>query len=248
MEQKIKQITLIILGIISISSCTTLVLKYVGAFEKKPTVYELNNGDKQILFIPMHHVGVPSFYNGVKTLLDSLSKNGYSIMYEGASPNITDSAQLDIMVRKQRKLLGIAFSKLGYYDTVNKTLAGVLKYKGKKKITNQPKNYVIIDTLTAIKADVPINVILDKFENKYGPIVLDSTDMAVSVTAASGWDIYAEKKRRNIFIKEFVKGYRNEIIKNFLLNEKNNKIAIIYGKLHYNGVKKLLQQQDKNWK
>ncbi len=84
--KKITILSVLIFAICSLSSCIQkILLKKVGAFDKSATTKEITNGDKTIVFVPMHHVGKQEFYNDVRQKIDSLQKNGYIIYYEGTN-------------------------------------------------------------------------------------------------------------------------------------------------------------------
>ena len=53
-----KIIPLFILAAILLSSCLTkIALKSLGVFEKSVSVNYITNDKKQIVFLPMHHIG-----------------------------------------------------------------------------------------------------------------------------------------------------------------------------------------------
>jgi hypothetical protein len=46
--------------------------RYIGVFDKEAKEKRISNEKKELVFIPMHHVGKKEFYDDVKKKIDSL--------------------------------------------------------------------------------------------------------------------------------------------------------------------------------
>ena len=49
-------------------------LKNAGIFDNRISVRKLSNDKKDLVFMPMHHIGKQAFYDDVKSQIDSLHK------------------------------------------------------------------------------------------------------------------------------------------------------------------------------
>lgn len=250
--KKITFLSALIIAICSLGSCIQkILLKKVGAFDESATTKQITNGDKTIVFVPMHHVGKKEFYNDVRHKIDSLQKNGYIIYYEGTKPDLnTDSLTADTITRKLRMITQIdpmlAKKQGGYVDTVNSTFLGVRsKYIASEKLRNQP--YAVglgIDTSKAVRADVFYSDIIRAFENKYGKLPLSDCDMKSPL----GQKYKCKKSVKNKQKMDILMNSRNEYLYDVLLKENRKKIAVIFGAKHFNGLLKMLKEKDPSWK
>ena len=232
-----------------LTSCTSIVLSLLRVKETNISLKYISNGEKKLVFFPMHHIGKKEFYDDVKYKLDSFIKEGYVVYYEGVKPSmIKDSLQNDSIYRKARRISGVNFASMkangGFIDTINKTLFGKKSnYVVKHNLMNQPKSLISIeDTLRYKRTDAGIIELISACENKFGPVTLNSYDFETSFN-----DKYKVKRDKNMK-KYFLEGYRNVIISSSIINDANKKILLIYGKLHFKGILENLQAVDKNYK
>ncbi len=234
----------------SLTSClTNIALKSMGVTETKVPLKYISNVEKQIVFLPMHHIGTEAFYKDEVRLVDSLVKNGYVIFYEGIYKGIVkDSLQLDTMILKFRKITGIPSKKSnkgnGYLDTVTNTILGKKSTLIKKwNLRNQDLKYFKQFDSTIVKnVDIDLVNMIMFYEKKYGKIVLENFDYNTKI--GDEYKHKASREKRKYIIEEA----RNSIVSNAVLKHKGNKIALVYGKAHYSGVLKNLQAVDKNFK
>jgi len=225
------------------TSCLSIGLKMIGAYDKEATVSHYSNGDKEVAYIPMKHIGPKEFYGNVKKKVDSLQAEGYIVYME--SVRVKDSLtpqQKDTLKWKARKLTGVNISTSGYIDTINKTLMGY-KFKNRKGLINQPRYYVLgVDTIKGRVVDVPMNDLIAAYEKEYGPIVLNECDYNLP------WDQkYTCGKIAGEESNAMILDYRNAHLAMEIIDEKNKKIAVIYGALHENGLYKELKIRDSLW-
>lgn len=225
-----------------------LALENAGIFEEKVELRKISNNYKNLIFIGMHHIGRKEFYNDVANKIDSLQRQGFVVYYEKLKKNnVIDSISNDVYKKKFRKMIGLTTTK--YYDTINKVIGGKLKYKGNYKLTNQfPYNKLHINMETAKNIDVKLSDLIKGFEFKYGAIALDDCDKQTK-SDSSVYDCdRIDNKSAQIFKNEFIIAFRNKNLANAIMNSTKRKIVVIYGKIHFEGLKTELQGIDKNWK
>ncbi|MCW4470154.1 hypothetical protein OGH69_14345 [Flavobacterium sp. MFBS3-15] len=225
------------------TSCLSIGLHMIGAYDKEATVSHYTNGDKDVAYIPMKHIGPKEFYRNVKRKVDSLQAEGYIVYME--SVRVTDSLtpqQKDTLKWKIRKLTGINITSSGYIDTINGTLMGY-KFKNRKGLVNQPKYYALgVDTIKGRIVDVPMNHLVRVYENEYGPIILNDCDYA------SPFDTkYNCGKINSNESNAMILDYRNSYLAGTISDERSKKIAVLYGALHESGMYKELKMRDSAW-
>ncbi|MCB0517140.1 MAG: hypothetical protein R2798_01825 [Chitinophagales bacterium] len=99
-----KYILLLFLGLFS--SCK-IVRSVVELKKEKASVHHYEYNGKEIAYLPLHHVGKPSFYADVKNKITAYKLQGYKVYYELITTDIPgDSLQKDIIRRKVRKIKG----------------------------------------------------------------------------------------------------------------------------------------------
>lgn len=250
MKISIRLIILILLiSQLLLSSCLQkLVLNSLGALEDTVQIKYITNGDKKIVFFPMHHIGKNNFYNDAKQKIDSLMSIGYIVYYENVRMIAKDSLQKDTLYRKARKITSVdfvsAFNNKGYIDTINNTLLGKkTKYIAKYKLVNQPRTmFPISDTLRVKNVDANFAQLISACENKYGTVVLEKYDYETKFG-----EKYKSQKNKEMY-EYFLAGFRNTIISNSIINDKNNKIVVVFGSKHFEGILENLIAADKNYK
>ena len=244
-----KIIPLFILAIILLSSCLTkIALKSLGVFEKSVSVKYISNDKKQIVFLPMHHIGTKEFYDDETRLVDSLLQNGYTVFYENLKKGNTSQLVEDTLFMKFRRITGIprnSKDKLSSrIDTVTNTLMGKKsKLVAKYKLRNQEIAYLTkYDSLKVKNIDGTIEEMVLLYEKKYGVVMLEKNDFETKLREP--YSHSEGKVKRNYFLIDT----RNIIITNEILQSKANKIAIVYGAGHYTGILKNLQDADKTYR
>ncbi|TXD50696.1 MULTISPECIES: hypothetical protein [unclassified Polaribacter] len=242
-----KKIILILLAL-TLTSCVSLflnkALEKIGVFDEKAKLKSITNNKKSILFIGMHHIGRKEFYKDVAIKVDSLQEIGYVVFFEKVKKNTSnDSLTNDLYKKKIRKITGLKTFK--YYDTINNIIFGKIKYKGEYKLTNQPKYPKLnVNMSNAVNADVEIKSLLKEFENKYGEIELSACDIETASNSTEYDCAKIDSDLAEKFSKEFIIDFRNQYLANKINNSKENKILIIYGKGHFEGITSELKSID----
>lgn len=225
------------------SIALNIALKSVHVYDDHVAVSSYANDDKTIAFISMKHIGTKNFYDNVALTSDSLASEGYVFFLESVSiDSLKFSAQqLDTIKFKMRKITGINVSK--YLDTVNNTLLG-MHYKNKRGLINQPKYSKFgITEKNGKVVDVPMDLLVEEYENKYGKVLLNECDYSTLPNTYYGCAKEPEQNKEYIVLE-----YRNTNLAKNIMNSSHKKIAVLYGALHETGLYAELHKLDNSWK
>lgn len=243
--------------IVSFSSCIRkILLKDAGVYEKKITIKKITNGEKELIFFPMHHIGKKEFYEDAISKLEFYKLQGYYVYFEGLSGggvNI-DTAAERICQLKLRSITGLDLVKMkmnsgyigsnGISNSQDKKLNSIII---KDNFVNQPNQLKSPkDTIFGKRVDGNIIELIKAYENKFGEINL--TDYDKSIALGQDFDKSKNKKidkeKRNYIVIYL----RNVAIVNSIVTSPRNKIVLVYGENHYKGILELLQDFDKKYK
>lgn len=235
--------------LIGLSSCMKLIFTHMGVLDEKQKLKVASNGRKQVVYLPMHHIGKQSFYDDVKKKIDSLRKDGYVFYYEGLKLSTNDdSLAIDTLAKKLRKIMGLDLSLLrsngGYIDTSTGNFMGRKNNFVKRyNLVNQERAGTLMDTTIDRRADVSLSDLIPALEAELGPIPLDACDYSTPMGQK-----YTCKKYK---LKEYSRAaleYRNKWIAEEVRRDTSLKIAIVYGAMHFKGLFRDLQASDPSWK
>jgi hypothetical protein len=81
------------------------------------------------------------------------------------------------------------------------------------------------------------------YENKYAPIQLTACDFKTAYIDKYECDKLKNKEARNYLTLL----YRNEYIANKIASSTHNKIVLMYGAMHYEGILSNLKKADTTW-
>lgn len=245
----INRLAVLLLCLLSLASCLNIALNSLGVLEKNATLKFISNGEKRIVFIPMHHIGKKEFYDDVEKKIDSLSKNGFIIFYEGVRlGQVKDSLQKDTLFKKIRKIVGLDLVALnknqGYLDVENNRIMGrEFKSLPKYQLVNQPKKFIIMSDTTRFKSrDGNYVQLVAACEQKFGPVILSEYDLLTK--SGEKYKTEVNKDLKNYFVLEF----RNKLLADAIIQESNNNIVILYGAKHFEGLLEVLKTLDKNFR
>jgi hypothetical protein len=224
----VKKILLSTIFLSLLISCKT-VGTLIEIQKKKATVNSYSLGDKEIKFIPMHHLGKEDFYVDVMQKVLKLKSEGYIVFYEFVKPNANaDSATNDLNRRKMRRIRGFegtykeVFSKIGLFN----------------KCIQQPSYEILGTDDNDVRADVTWEQFITEWEKVNGAVLLDSVDINTPFNGTY-------KMRKNYTRAQSDKvilDYRNKYLANMIKEKTNKKILVIYGKGHRKGLFKLLSE------
>lgn len=232
-----------------LTSCTTYALRKMGAMENSAELKKAGNGHKEIVFVPMHHIGTRPFYDDVKSKIDSLRNSGYLIYFEGVNfSNKKDPQADDTLAMKIRRVSRVDLRAMksndGYIDTLTSTFMGrKVKAIKKYKLVNQPRRSMY-DLNTDRNVDAYMSDAVAFYEEKYEPIPLTEYDYNTPASVKYTAIPYKKNNVKKIIMEDF----RNEYITNEIAKDEHTKIALVYGAKHCNPIIKGLQKLDSTWK
>ncbi|QBZ96971.1 hypothetical protein [Flavobacterium sangjuense] len=229
---------LIYLTSFSLICCTSykinLAFKLTGVYDDNVKLSKVSNVEKEVIFIPMHHLGTKLFYDDVKAKIDSLKRIGYFFYTEEVKGNKKDS----ITVRKSIKISGIPFSRnnIGYKHFFDSIYKGKVKFK--KEILDQPSSGKFgLDESNSKTVDVTLKEMIDYYESKYGEIKLEPCDFEKSFYEKPNCKYKPAGKK---ITDDVYVNFRNKNVIKTLLNDSHKKVAIIYGAKHFIGIREEL--------
>jgi len=229
----------IVLFIVTITllSCTKMAMRMVSKIYKKPDVHYITDGDKIVAYIAMVHLNKKEFFDNAKSTVDSLRKQGYSIFYESVKMSAeTDTLVQDTVYRKFRKIGGIHLTS---YDNVDNK--SIKKYQLNGLIA-QTQDNTGVNSMTDIRADIPLDSIIKLFELDKGKILLSDCDYKTPLNDKYNCSSVSKNIRDYLMLS-----IRNRVLADKIQSDNHSKIAVIYGLLHYKGVLEELQKRNSEW-
>lgn len=214
----------------------------IGVYDDKIEIEKVTKYEKEVVFIPIRHIGTQIFYENVKEKVDSLIQQNYHIYYETIVSNTIKNNVLSsknlIMIDT---LLAYKLRKISNANLISKDLKTdyieLLKVNGiklKKDLIMQPAiKELHLSHPTCKNVDVTFENLIFAYEQKYGKITLEPCDYKTLFYEKS---ICNKNKFKNLFAT-FQLDLRNLIVVKELINNSHNKIAIVYGADHFTGIK-----------
>lgn len=194
----------------------------IGYYEKE---------GRQVATIPMLHVNKPEFYEMTKRKIDSLRHNGFVVFYEGINSDVTDSLQLDVLMRKFRQVTG--FALMDYMDNENEAFKSLQK---KKYVSQSDVDYgVNLDTDQ--HADMYLEQMIEVFEKRFGEITL--TDCDTTTPLGKKYKCSKVDKSKEYFI---LNGIRDRHVLDEIEKSSAKKIVVVFGRIHVMDLHSKLQK------
>lgn len=233
-QRDMKKISFLILVLLCLNCKSFLynsAFKSIGAYDENVNIEKMILNDKNVVFIPMIHLCTELFYQDVVRKVDSLKKKGFIFYYEQTKADI----KKDTVLRKIRKIRGIPVSKNGYKGSIDSIFGDI---KLKKKLVNQPAYEDLgLSQEFSRNVDASVNEMIDFYEIKYGEIILNNCDFSTSIYEKT---TCKDEKIDEEILDDVVVNFRNSIVVKEVINDKHNKIALVYGKAHFIGIKEEL--------
>jgi hypothetical protein len=223
-----KNILIILILISTLSSCK-IAHSLIELNKTKAKIHSYKIDDKELKFVPMHHLGKKEFYDNVKNIVTDSKNNGFIVYYELISTDFTtDSLLKDTIRRKVRKLKGFS-------GTYKENAEGNFF----KKYIQQPSYTDLGTDNKDLRADVNYLQLINHWEKVNGQIILDSLDLHTPFTEKFNKNVFYSKSQYNkIFIE-----YRNDYLINLIKNSSDKKILILYGAGHRKDFKKRIKSK-----
>jgi len=220
--------------ILLVSGCR--ITKGVRAMmSKKVKSKHLTFEDKSIIFTPLVHFGQKEFYNNLKDSISVWKDDGYIIFYEqiisGQFFLGLDSVSYDRLRRKFRRIDG---GESGTAEEYAETLQEVFKNG-----IAQPKYIELGIDSSDINADITLLGLVNKVEEYYGEIKLDSCDFITHLDSTyTCFKGFKMKKLDPVYVD-----YRNTVVVEKINRWESGKIVVLFGAAHIKGMMKLLKEQ-----
>ena len=217
-----KNFLMLLCGALLLGGCSS---SFISFKEKNPfrKAVVFTKNDKEIIYIPMIHLGQPEFYGQIKQFVTQKRSEGYKIYYEKLTYGPSDSLLQDTLLLKARKITGYYFKGI-YTDKNNATSPFRDKYE---QFTRQTEENTGIDIEKDFRVDLNMRQLIAQIETDHSPIVLDSCDYTTPPTAKYNCKQYKEYSRL------FLRTYRDEYLLATLLATPHKKIILLYGVNHY---------------
>lgn len=235
---------LLLIPLIVLSSCASklvdFALKKNGVLDTKAVLQPLEYDDKKIVFLNMVHLGTKEYYADVKSKIDSLQKEGFFVMYEGlylrkSERIIKENDTVNYL--KFRKVMGI--DPLVEYSKMKPFSDYIVKYD----LLDQPDYPELGITSKNSKAvDLPMSVLISELEKEKGIVQLSQCDYNSKLGSGAYTCGKVDKDLQKYMLESIVLDKRNKNIVEQIKQSSSKKIVVVYGKNHYSGIQKMLQQ------
>ena len=209
----------------TIIGCQTILIKLIAkkTVDKQVRVLENKIKESTIVFLPVIHVGKRSYFKSFKPIVDSLRKEGYQVFVE----TIAYKEELNPKIKERydkkfRKFTGFSTTlsnennslpkeyRLKNYILQDYNLMGISKQKGDSVL------------------DLSKKQLIDMYEKEFGEIKLTKCDSITPLYEKYKCESEYKKYRYTI-----TNTYRDNYIRNYLVNTSHKKIALIYGQSHW---------------
>lgn len=221
----------------------------------------LKNGTQEVVFLQMSHIGSEDFYRQTAQKIESLQKAGYIFLVEWVRPGTPENE------KKFSQYLGINFTPT-LYKSISSLIS--LSYQDYDTLFSQ------VPPESLVSVDVSIDDIVRRFESSFtgsvptvpppsleGEIVkvLESISPSekqfiafvarwvLNFVLRSGDDLslqVMDDRMKALF--SIILDDRNASIVQYILSHREQKIAVVYWALHFNGVYLWLQQDSPEWR
>ncbi len=225
------QLTLVFFIVLLLSGCGLVKgLRAIKNEDVQPQYYAFK--DKTIIFTPLTHFGQKVYYDSLRDSIVHWKHAGYIIFYEQIETDqsllMLDSISYDELNRKWRKIAGgEKMTREGYAE-----LSDVFK-----DAIVQPENEDLGIDSTDLNADITLLDLVNKFEEYYGEVKIDSCDYATHLDST-----YTCNKKLKGNLMPIIVDYRNEqLVEKVMVSERRN-IVVLYGLIHIKGMKDLLKE------
>ncbi|UMY66508.1 MULTISPECIES: hypothetical protein [unclassified Flavobacterium] len=198
------------------------------------------SGNRDLIYIDAIHIGRPEFYADIKFTIDSLKREGYTIVYEenrAVMSSLADTVLVDRYKRKLRRITGIYYGD--YSDAKDNKSLRIPKIKG---LVAQTVENTGIDRAKDVWGDYTLYENIDRYEAERGEIALTECD----------WTTGKNEKYKCASINKSAADYllitlRNKRLLHVVDSIQRDKVAILYGAAHKQGFLYLLHKKDSSW-
>lgn len=241
---------------------TSISLSFIAYQNTSPGVLSdisLSSSGQEIVFVEMSHIATPEFYVSKKVAIATLAQSGYTILMEGVKPGTSENQALF------NQSIGFDFTPTLYSEIAN--LIGLQSQDNKMLFEG-------INTGSLVSVDLSIDEIISLM----GTGTIASTGEVMNIESDLQDTLGHLSVREQLFTGWMARGFmnwslkqsddmaslltsgpqiqlystiidrRNDRIVEYIQAHPDQKIAIVYGALHFNGVYEALQHTSSKWK
>jgi hypothetical protein len=218
----------------------------------------LTNSTQEVIFIEMSHIATPEFYSAKKATIATLAQSGYIILVEGVKPGTTENQAI--------------FNQSMGFDFTPTLYAGIADLIGLHSQDNKDL-YAGIATGSLVSIDLSIDDLVRLMgtgtTTTTGSLRNIESEIQSAVSMLSGQErvfigwvargVLSWSLKQSDSIDAFLTSSaqpqlfttiidrRNDSIVDYIVSHPKQKIAVVYGALHFNGVYEALQKIDPKW-
>lgn len=226
-----------------LASCAQKIVDFAlnenGILDETTVLRSIKYADKEIVILDMMHLGKKEYYADVTAKIDSLQKDGYFVFHEGLYLRRSDRVinPNDTNYLKFRKITNM--DPLVEYSKTKPFSDHISKYN----LIDQP-DYVDLSMTAENSKPVDLSTakLISEFEKQKGPVALTQCDYNTRLGSGNYRCGMVNNEARSLLMEDIAINKRNENIVDQIKQSDRRKILIVYGKKHYDGVKKLLEQ------
>ncbi len=215
--------------LIIFSSCSTVKkLDRINDYDAEYT--EITSSKKQLRFVELIPIGQPQFFENVKRLIRQSEQEGYVLFYENVSfENINDTN-----LRKLRRIVG-------FIPTEGVISPQMRPFIAKGYVVQPSELFKKSESIPDINADVNGGELVAEYEGRFGAIELTEKDWTVPLTKKAPKLLPLENR------EAIVLDYRNQKLATRINEFPSEKIVLIYGFKHLEGLVHELKKIDSTY-
>ena len=231
-------------------------------------IHTVSNGEKTVIFQNMSHIGTEEFYDDVKDNIKEAKEDNFVLYFEWVKPGKPES------VEKFNQAIGINFSKDLYpnlsklYDVTfqdNDSLLGIVNdkdynidlsideiielYEQKRQTSGtwaEATNIWVPETPIDMSAEI-VKYLANLNERELKLLVFLNRWIINFIIKSDATQDFISGNFWNQDLFEVILEWRNKVLAHEIIEGNHDKIIVTYGLMHFDGVLKLLQENDPNW-
>lgn len=222
----------------------------------------MTNGEQEIVFQEMMHIGLPPYFEAVKENLKEHKENGFVLYFEGVKPWVREDASEK-------------FNKAMWFEFDENLYANLSKLYGLEEQKNEDFLGIVNDK--DFNVDISMDDIISEYEkiedreqHESGEVIDINSEIVAGMAELSDRELLVFRHLNRAMMNfiynteafsgaikdnftnralfEVILDRRNDNLVDWILNNGHDKIFITYWGLHFEWVMKLLKENDPRWK
>ncbi|MFN2261113.1 MAG: hypothetical protein ABR595_03500 [Psychroflexus sp.] len=232
-------IILLFVGFFLASSCASYILNKNNLLSENDILFKkLPSQNKTVYFLGLRHLGLEAYYKNLSTKIDSLNAAEFNFILERKSnkKDLLQTQKDTIAFKKFRKIMSFSFADKAVQNKIKSLL-------DKYELVIQPDyNDMNVSPNSSKHVDLSLSEMIQAYEDEQGIIELYECDNETDINSDYDCD-KMPRKERNYFFNEIVLNSRNQLIVDAINNSKHDKILVLYGEKHFEGISEILEKQ-----